>query len=84
MTTNTVLSISNNDEKTPLHYLLENPDAERIIKAINDRKMKATAFGGAYKVEDFFSKGFTYKNAELELVKALGKGEKRVIKNPLA
>ena len=49
---NTNLMVKDSKGRTPLDYLLANPEAAQIIKAINAKEIKG--YTGAYKVHHFF------------------------------
>lgn len=71
---NTELNAKDSKERTPLDYLLYNPDSAKIIQAINARQIKGYG-GGIYKVHHFFRTqpdNEKIKQACLE-AKALGK-----------
>lgn len=72
-TYNTSLDITDRQGKTPLHVLLENPDAARIIGEINKRKISYGYMYGVNEMQHFFRDPSKYTKGELDQVVSLGK-----------
>jgi len=79
-TYNTNLDIADRQGKTPLHVLLENPDAARIIGEINKRKISYGYMYGVNEMQHFFKDPSKYTKGELDQVVSLGKSRQIKLK----
>lgn len=79
-THNTNLDIADIEGKTPLHVLLENPHAQKVIGEINARKISYGYMYGANQMQHFFKDPSKYTEGELEKVVVYGEKAKQSVR----